>query len=71
MRKITNQNFVCIPFLFLQTQRQYKCDEWGIKYTSITEEYTSKCNIFDCESLRQHTSYAGKHICRGLIPSAK
>ena len=91
MGKITNQNFVCIPFallqtqlqykctewvielvqifgtVMLQTQLQYKCTEWGIKYTPITEEYTSKCSFLDFESLEHHTSYAGKRIRRGLF----
>ena len=69
--KVTNQNFVCIPFLLLQKQLQYKCTEWGIKYTPITEEYTSKCSFLDFESLEHHTRYAGKRIHRGLFRSAK
>ena len=69
--KVTNQNFVCIPFALLQKQLQYKCTEWGINYTPITEEYTSKCSFLDFESLEHHTKYAGKRIHRGLFRSAK
>ena len=63
--KVTNQNFVCIPFALLQNQLQYKCTEWGMKYTPITEEYTSKCSFLEFELLEHHTNYAGKRIRRG------
>ena len=60
-----------IAFALLQSQLQYKCTEWRIKYTPITKEYTSKCSFLDFESLEPHTSYAGKRICRGLFRSTK
>ena len=69
--KVTNQNFVCIPFLLLQKQLQYKCTEWEIKYTPVTKEYTSKCSFLDFESLEYYSRYAGKRIHRGLFHSAK
>ena len=52
--KITNQNFVYIPFALLQKQLQYTCTEWGINYTPITEAYTSKSCFLGFESLEHH-----------------
>ena len=45
--------------------------EWGIQYTSITEEYTSKYSFLDFKLLEHYPSYAGKHIHRGLFCSTK
>ena len=42
-----------------------------MKYTPITEEYTSKYSFLDFELLEHYPSYAGKRIHRGLFRSAK
>ena len=65
-----NQNFVCNPFARLQKQLQDKCPAWGIKYTSITKEYTSKSSFLSFDPPKHYlTRYAGKHTYRSSIRS--
>ena len=65
-----NQKFVCIPFLMLQSQLKYKCEEVGIIYEETEESYTSKCDHFVNETMEHHDKYKGKRVCRGLFKSS-
>ena len=65
--KVNNQNFVNIPFYRLINMLEYKCRLKGIKFQTITEEYTSKCSFVDDEEIKKHQSYSGRRISRELF----
>lgn len=65
--KITNQNFVQIPFTQLMKQLQYKCELRGIRFITTEESYTSKCSFLDEEDIKKHSNYRGKRLKRGLF----
>ena len=67
MGKVNNQNFVNIPFYRLISLLEYKCRLKGIKFQTITEEYTSKCSFVDDEEIKKHQSYSGRRISRELF----
>ena len=45
--KVTNQNFVQIPFTQLMHLLRYKCELRGIRFIETEESYTSKCSFLD------------------------
>lgn len=65
--KVTNQNFVQIPFTQLIAQLQYKCQLKGIRFIVTEEAHTSKCSFLDKESVEHHAKYKGKRVKRGLF----
>lgn len=69
--KVTNQNFVQIPFTQLIAQLQYKCQLKGIKFILTEESHTSKCSFLDRESVEHHEKYKGKRVKRGLFKTSK
>ena len=69
--KVTNQNFVQIPFTQLIAQLQYKCQLKGIRFIVTEESHTSKCSFLDKESVEHHEKYKGKRVKRGLFRSSK
>lgn len=69
--KVTNQNFVQIPFTQLIAQLQYKCQLKGIKFILTDESHTSKCSFLDKESVEHHEKYKGKRVKRGLFRTSK
>lgn len=68
--KVTNQNFVQIPFTQLIAQLQYKCQLKGIRFIVTEEAHTSKCSFFDKESVEHHENYKGKRVKRGLFKTS-
>ena len=68
--KVTNQNFVQIPFTQLMRQLQYKCELRGIRFIMTEESYTSKCSFLDEESICKHSNYQGKRLKRGLFETS-
>ena len=68
--KVTNQNFVQIPFTQLMKQLQYKCELRGIRFIETEESYTSKCSFLDEEEIKKHSSYQGKRVQRGLFEAS-
>ena len=68
--KVTNQNFVQIPFTQLMKQLQYKCELRGIRFILTEESYTSKCSFMDEEEIRKHSDYKGKRLKRGLFETS-
>ena len=68
--KRNNQKFVSIPFLMLQNQLKYKCEEVGIIYQETEESYTSKCDHLANEEMKHHDKYLGKRVHRGLFQSS-
>ena len=68
--KVTNQNFVQIPFTQLMQLLKYKCELRGIMFIETEESYTSKCSFLDEESICKHSSYRGKRLKRGLFETS-
>lgn len=68
--KVTNQNFVQIPFTQLMKQLQYKCELRGIRFIVAEESYTSKCSFLDVEEIKKHSIYRGKRLKRGLFETS-
>lgn len=78
--KVTNQNFVSIPFRKLINILKYKLEELGVKTEEKEEPYTSKTSSFSDDILEIQRMYAeakekkeeikikcsGKRIARGL-----
>lgn len=69
--RVTNQNFVQIPFTQLIAQLQYKCRLKGIRFIVTEEAHTSKCSFLDKESIEHHAKYKGKRVKRGLFKTSK
>ena len=69
--KVTNQNFVQIPFTQLIAQLQYKCQLKGIKFILTEESHTSKCSFLDKEFVEHHETYKGKRVKRGLFKTSE
>ena len=68
--KVTNQNFVQIPFTQLMKQLQYKCELRGIRFIVAEESYTSKCSFLDVEEIKKHSIYWGKRLKRGVFETS-
>jgi len=67
--KKNNQNFVQVPFGYLMSMLESKCQEYGLKYLETQESHTSKCSAIDNEPVKHHNEYAGKRVKRGLFQS--
>ena len=67
--KKNNQNFVQVPFGYLMTMLNSKCQEYGLRYLETQEPHTSKCSAIDNEPVKHHDEYVGKRIKRGLFKS--
>lgn len=65
--RVTNQNFVSIPYYLFKQKLESKCKHYGISYVLQEESYTSKCSSYDLESVEKHENYQGKRIKRGLF----
>lgn len=68
--KVTNQNFVQIPFTQLMQLLKYKCELRGIRFIETEESYTSKCSFLDKEEIEKHSDYKGKRVRRGLFETS-
>jgi len=67
--KRNNQTFVQVPFGYLMSILESKCQEYGLKYLETQESHTSKCSAIDNEPVKHHNEYAGKRVKRGLFQS--
>ena len=65
--KVTNQNFVQIPFKNLIQMVQYKIEDIGGEFIVKNEAYSSKCSFLDNEKIGKKKNYAGKRTKRGLF----
>jgi putative transposase len=70
LSKITNQNFVQLPFGRLIMFVEYKCKLNGINFRTNEESYTSKCDALALEPIKKQEVYSGKRIERGLFKSS-
>lgn len=67
--KRNNQNFVQVPFGYLMSMLESKCQEYGLRYIETQESHTSKCSCIDNEEVKHHDKYVGKRVKRGLFKS--
>ena len=70
MGKRNNQNFVSIPHANLIEMITYKANEIGIDVICHEEIHTSICSFLDDEPIKQHDTYLGTRIKRGLFKTA-
>lgn len=70
MGRISNKQFVTIPFNTFRRKLKHKCEEIGIDVQYVPEPYTSKCDALAKETLEHHDTYQGKRITRGLFQSS-
>jgi len=75
--KVSNQNFVNIPFGKLRDKLQYLCERYGMKYIEQEESYTSKASFLDLDEIPIYNAdnpkkyeFNGKRITRGLYQSS-
>ena len=70
MGKVSNQNFVQIPFNDFIRLLKYKLEEAGIELVEVQESHTSKCSALDGEAIQHHDKYVGTRAKRGLFKTA-
>lgn len=75
--KVTNQNFVNIPYGKLRSKLQYLSQRYGICYVEQEESYTSKASFFDKDDIPiynadnpQKYEFSGQRIKRGLYQAS-
>jgi transposase, IS605 orfB family len=68
--KVTNQNFVQIPFTQIMKLLKYKCELRGVRFITIEESYTSKCSFLDNEEIKKQSNYQGRRLRRGLFETS-
>lgn len=71
--KVTNQNFMQIPFSLVKFNLKYRCERLGINYIETEESYTSKASYLDKDEIpvykendNTHYKFSGRRIKRGL-----
>ena len=75
--KINNQNIVGIPYHKFRQKLETLCTEYGIKYVSQEESYTSKASAIDGDIIpvygenTDNIVFSGKRIHRGLYRSSE
>lgn len=70
LSKKINQHFIQIPHAELINKIKYKAEAIGIKFDTVNEAYTSKCDALGLEKIEKHDQYQGKRIKRGLFKSS-
>ena len=75
--KVNNQKIAAIPYHKFRRTLENLCTEYGIKYISQEESYTSKASALDCDIIPtygEHTDkviFSGKRVHRGLYCSSE
>jgi len=69
--KVNNQNFVSIPYYQFINMLRYKCEEEGINFILVEENYTSGCSFLDGEEVNRTNYNPRRRIKRGLFRSNK
>ena len=69
--KVNNQKFTAIPYYLFKQKLESKLAEIGIEFVIQEESYTSKCSFLDNEPIKEHSTYAGKRVKRGLFKTSK
>lgn len=71
MSRVSNQNFILIPYEKLIKQIQYKAEDKGIEVIITEESYTSGCSFLDEEEICKDSYNKSRRIKRGLFKSNK
>lgn len=71
MTKLTNQNFISIPYNTFIDKLRYKLEEVGINLITTEESYTSGCSFLDGENSTKDNYNKTRRIKRGLFKSNK
>lgn len=71
MNKSNNQKFIAIPHDVLIHQLMYKCQDYGIKFITNEESYTSGTSFLDGEIPCKENYDKSRRIKRGLFQSGK
>lgn len=69
MGKVSNQNFISIPYEKLIKQIQYKAEDKGIEVIITEESYTSGCSFLDSEEICKGNYNKSRRVKRGLFRS--
>ena len=69
MNKVTNQNFVYIPYEIFINKLEYKCESIGINLIKTEESYTSGTSFLDNELPIKENYDKSRRIKRGLFKS--
>ena len=69
MNKVTNQNFVYIPYETFINKLEYKCESVGINLIKTEESYTSGTSFLDNELPIKENYDKSRRIKRGLFKS--
>lgn len=69
MNKVTNQNFVYIPYETFINKLEYKCESVGINLIKTEESYTSGTSFLDNEFPIKENYDKSRRIKRGLFKS--
>ena len=64
-KRRVNQNFVSIPLSRFKDKIIFKCQQNGIRVTTINESCTSKASFYDNDKIEKG-DYSGERIYRGL-----
>ena len=69
LNKVSNQNFISIPYEKFINMLKYKCENMGIRVVINNEYYTSGCSFLDNEEISKLTYNKSRRIKRGLFKS--
>ena len=67
MSKVNNQKFITIPYDMLISQLEYKCQDYGIKFITTEERYTSGTSFLDGEIPCKENYNKSRRVKRGLF----
>lgn len=67
MGSISNQKFISIPYNMLIKQLEYKCQDYGIKFITTEESYTSGTSFLDKELPIKDNYNKTRRVKRGLF----
>ena len=71
MSKANNQKFISIPYDTLIKQLEYKCQDYGIKFITTEESYTSGTSFLDGELPIKDNYDKSRRVQRGLFQAKK
>lgn len=66
----TNRVFCHIPHKRIIDTLKYKAKEQSIRFKTVEESYTSKCDHLALEEMCHHDKYLGRRIHRGMFKSS-
>jgi putative transposase len=71
MCNVSNQKFIFIPYDTLINQLEYKCQDYGIRFITTEENYTSGTSFLDGEIPCKENYDKSRRIKRGLFQAGK